>query len=65
MTNTILAIDLGKFNSVLCHFDTDTRQASDRTPDAELRMVDEGSPSLTRPARIAISRILNKIPRLI
>ena len=28
MTNTILAIDLGKFNSVLCHFDPDTREAS-------------------------------------
>ena len=31
MTNTILAIDLGKFNSVLCHFDADTREASFRT----------------------------------
>ena len=31
MTNTILAIDLGKFNSVLCHFDPDTREAVFRT----------------------------------
>ena len=31
MTNSILAIDLGKFNSVLCHFDPDTREASFRT----------------------------------
>ncbi len=31
MTNTILAIDLGKFNSVLCHSDPETRQASVRT----------------------------------
>ncbi len=31
MTNTILAIDLGKFNSVLCHFDTETREATFRT----------------------------------
>ena len=31
MTNTILAIDLGKFNSVLCHFDPETRGASFRT----------------------------------
>ena len=31
MSNTILAIDLGKFNSVLCHFDPDTREASFRT----------------------------------
>ena len=31
MTNIILAIDLGKFNSVLCHFDADIREASFRT----------------------------------
>ena len=31
MTNTILAIDLGKFNSVLCAFDPDTREAKFRT----------------------------------
>ena len=31
MTNTILAIDLGKFNSVLGHIDPDTREASFRT----------------------------------
>ena len=31
MTNIILAIDLGKFNCVLCHFDADTREASFRT----------------------------------
>ena len=31
MTNTILAIPLGKFNSVLCRFDADTREASFRT----------------------------------
>ena len=31
MTSIILAIDLGKFNSVLCHFDADTREASFRT----------------------------------
>ena len=31
MTNTILAIDLGKFNSVLCRFDAETREASFRT----------------------------------
>ena len=31
MTNTILAIDPGKFNSVLCHFDPNTRAASPRT----------------------------------
>ena len=46
MTNTILAIDLGKFNRVLCHFDTETREASVRTPDAELRMVDVGNRSV-------------------
>ncbi len=40
ITNTILAIDYGKFNSVLCPFDTKTREASDRSPDAELRMVE-------------------------
>ena len=27
MTNTILAIDLGKFNSVLGHIDADSREA--------------------------------------
>ena len=31
MTNTILAIDRGKFNSVICAFDSDTREASFRT----------------------------------
>jgi transposase len=31
MTNTILAIDLGKFNSVLCWYDPDTRAATFRT----------------------------------
>ena len=31
MSAIILAIDLGKFNSVLCHFDADTREASFRT----------------------------------
>ncbi len=46
MTNTILAIDLGKFNSVLCHFDTGMRQASVRTANGEYRMVDEGSRSV-------------------
>ena len=46
MTNTILAIDLGKFNSVLRHFDTGMRQASVRTANGEYRMVDEGSRSV-------------------
>ncbi len=31
MTTTILAIDRGKFNSVICAFDSDIREASFRT----------------------------------
>ena len=46
MTNTILAIDLAEFNSVLSHYDPDTRQASIRTANGEYRMVDEGSRSV-------------------
>ena len=30
MNSTILAIDLGKFNSVFCWFDSDTRAAAFR-----------------------------------
>ena len=46
MTNTILAIGFGKFNSVLAHFDPDTRQASVRTANGEYRMVDEANRSV-------------------
>ncbi len=31
MSGTILAIDLGKFNSVLCWYEPDTRDATVRT----------------------------------
>lgn len=50
---TILAIDLGKFNSILCWFEPETRSAAlrtVRTGDAELRA--RTAPPTGRPGRV-------------